>query len=178
MRCKPILFPLIFLLALGWAGSAAAERGIPGSHAQHPSRQESQRPRGAGSERPQGDVADHLRGDSRERLRADDRERLRGDLEQFSQQQPERAEIDRRRQYFRERAKERFRNADTNGNGLLNREELSRLNSNAAANFDEIDQDRDGELSEQEVAQILRNRLRPQFPRYRQPNPARPDSRD
>ena len=168
MRCKPILFPLIFLLALGWAGSAAAERGIPGPHAQHPSRQENQRPRGVGSERPQGDVADRLRGDTRERLRVDDRERLRGDLEQFSQQQPERAEIDKRRQYFRERAKERFRHADTNGNGLLNREELSRLNPNAARNFDEIDQDRDGELSEQEVAQILRARMQL---RYRQQNP-------
>lgn len=158
MRLKQTLFHLTFVLAFGWAGHAPAQPGMAGSNAPHHSRHESKR----------------LRGDTPERLRGDERERLRGDLEQFSQQQPERAEIDKRRQYFRERAKERFRHADTNGNGLLNRDELSRLNPNAARNFDEIDQDRDGELSEQEVAQILRKRmqLRSRQPYLNQaPNP-------
>ena len=143
MRLKQTLFYLTFVLAFGWASHAPADPDMTGPNAPHPSRHESKR----------------LRGGAPERLPGDERERLRGDLEQFSQQQPQRAEIDKRRQYFRARAKERFRHADTNGNGLLNREELSRLNPNAARNFDEIDQDRDGELSEQEVAQILRKRM-------------------
>lgn len=86
--------------------------------------------------------------------------RMRSDLERFSREQPRRGDFEKRRQFFRERARQRFHDADTDGNSLLNREEWTRLHPAAARNFDEIDQNGDGELSEQEVAQVLRKRIR------------------
>lgn len=106
-----------------------------------------------------------------------ERKRLRGDLERFSREQPPRGDIEKRRQVLRERAKQRFHDADTNSNGLLDREELTRLNPNAARNFDEIDHDRNGELSEQEVAQAMRQRMRLHDLRSMQPRPNRMPNR-
>ena len=91
-----------------------------------------------------------------------ERMRLRGDLEQFSREQPYRDKIEMRRRMLRERARLRFQHADHDGNGFLNREEASYFNRNAAKHFDRIDLDRDGELSEQEVGQALRHRMRRQ----------------
>lgn len=94
--------------------------------------------------------------------------RMRGDLERFSREQPRHGDFEKRRQVFRERARLRFHEADRNGNGLLDREELTRHHPNAANNFDEIDHNADGELSEQEVAQVLRQRMRQRAQRPRQ----------
>lgn len=104
------------------------------------------------------------------RLSNSERKRMRGDLERFSREQPRRGDFEERRRVFRERVKQRFDDADTNGNGLLNREELAGLNPNAAKNFDQFDHNADGELSEQEVAQALRQRMRQHSQRYRQQN--------
>lgn len=98
-------------------------------------------------------------------LSPSERMRMRGDLERFSQQHPHRARIEMRRQMLRERARRRFHDADLDGNGLLNRQELSQLNPNAARHFDQIDHDHDGELSEQEVGQAIRWRMKRQSPR-------------
>lgn len=93
-----------------------------------------------------------------------ERMRMRGDLERFSQEQPYREKIEMRRQMLRERGRQRFHDADRDGNGLLNRQELRHLNPNAAHHFDQIDRDRDGELSEQEVDQAMRRRMQRQDP--------------
>lgn len=93
-----------------------------------------------------------------------ERMRMRGDVERFSQEHPDRARIDKRRQMLRERAKRRFHEADHDGNGRLNRHELARQNPNAARHFEQIDRDRDGEISEFEFAQALRRRMRMQDP--------------
>lgn len=103
-------------------------------------------------------------------LSSSEHKRMRGDLERFSREQPRRGDFEKRRQIFRERARQRFQEADTDGNGLLNREELTRLSPNAAKNFDQIDRNVDGELSEQEVAQILRQRRRQHNQRASQHN--------
>ncbi len=102
------------------------------------------------------------------RLSDSERERMHGDLERFSQQQPQYEEIKKHRKELRERARQRFRAADTDGNGFLSREEFARMRPNAADHFDEIDQDHDGELSEQEVARFFRQRMRQQHQRARQ----------
>ena len=104
------------------------------------------------------------RGDHVHGLSTSERMRMRSDLERFSQEQPYREKIEMRRQRLRERSRQRFHDADRDGNGLLNRQELRHLNPNAAQHFDEIDRDRDGELSEQEVGQALRRRMRLQDP--------------
>lgn len=95
-------------------------------------------------------------------LSASERMRMRGDLERFSQQHPYRNHIEMRRQLLRERAKRRFLEADLDDNGFLNRQEFARHNPNAARQFDLIDRNRDGELSEMEVAQALRRHMRRQ----------------
>jgi len=97
-------------------------------------------------------------------LSPSERMRMRGDLERFSREQPYRDKIEMRRQMLRERGKQRFHDADRDGNGLLNRQELRQLNPNAARHFDQIDRDHDGELSEQEVGQAMRRRMRRQDP--------------
>jgi hypothetical protein len=85
-------------------------------------------------------------------------ENLRGDLDRYSRELYGQEYLDKRRQTFRDRAQERFRNADTNGNGRLDRAELSRMYPNAASHFDQMDRDGDGELSRLEVAQAMRQR--------------------
>jgi glycine/D-amino acid oxidase-like deaminating enzyme len=85
-------------------------------------------------------------------------ENLRGDLDRYSRELYGQEYLNKRRQIFRERAQERFRNADSDGNGRLSREELARLHPNAARHFDLIDTDGDGEVSPQEMAQALRKR--------------------
>lgn len=85
---------------------------------------------------------------------------MRSDLERFSREQLRRSDFEKRRKLLRERARQRFRDADTNRDGTLNREELARLNPGAANNFDQFDHDGDGELSEQEVARALRKHVK------------------
>lgn len=91
-----------------------------------------------------------------------ERMRMRGDLERFSREQPYRDKVEMRRRMLRERARLRFQHADQDGNGFLNREEASHFNPNAAQHFDRIDLDHNGELSEQEVGQAMRHRMRRQ----------------
>lgn len=88
-----------------------------------------------------------------------ERERLRGDLDQYSNELYGRDRLEKRRQFLRERAKQRFNEADRSGNGRLDREEFRRQYPNAARHFDRIDSDGDGEVSQAEVANALRTRL-------------------
>ena len=84
--------------------------------------------------------------------------RMRGELDRFSREQPQRGDFEKRRHIFRERARQRFHDADTNGNGVLSREEWARLNRGTAQRFDQLDLNGDGELSEHEVGQAMRRR--------------------
>lgn len=86
--------------------------------------------------------------------------RMRGELERFSHEWPRRGDFEKRRQMFRDRARQRFHDADTDGNGVLSREEWARLNRGAAQHFDQLDLNGDGQLSEHELAQALRRRAR------------------
>lgn len=57
-----------------------------------------------------------------------------------------------RRQAIRERARVRFVAADRDGDGHLSRDEAAQLRPFLAHHFDRIDTNRDGRLSEQELA--------------------------
>ncbi len=65
-------------------------------------------------------------------------------------------DFEARRQAIRERARARFAEADLNGDGLLNRDEMARLRPFLARHFDRIDTNHDGQVSEQELADALR----------------------
>ena len=99
-------------------------------------------------------------------LSSSEHQRMRSDLERFSREQLRRGDFEKRRNFLRERARQRFHDADTNGDGGLNREELARLNPGAARNFDQFDYNGDDELSEQEVAQALRKHLKQRYRNY------------
>lgn len=99
-------------------------------------------------------------------LSRSEHQRMRSDLERFSREQLRRSDFEKRRKLLRERARQRFHDADTNGDGGLSREELARLNPGAARNFDQFDHDGDNELSEQEVAQALRKSLKQRYRSY------------
>ncbi|NWG39570.1 MAG: hypothetical protein HXY27_06365 [Hydrogenophilaceae bacterium] len=93
------------------------------------------------------------------RLSNSEREDLRGDLDQYSNELYGRENLEKRRQFLRDRAIQRFRDADRSGNGSLDREELRRHYPNAARHFDRIDTDKDGEVTQAEMAKALRTRL-------------------
>lgn len=61
-----------------------------------------------------------------------------------------------RRQAIRERARTRYVEADSNGDGQLSRDELGRLRPMLAKHFDRIDTNGDGLASEQELVDALR----------------------
>lgn len=88
-----------------------------------------------------------------------ERETLRDDLDQYSNEIYGREQLERRRQFLRERARKRFNEADRSGNGLLDREEFERQYPNAAQHFDWIDANGDGEISPVELARALRARM-------------------
>lgn len=88
-----------------------------------------------------------------------ERERLRGDLDQYSNELYGRESLEKRRRFLRDRARQRFNEADQSGNGRLDREEFSRQYPNAARHFDRIDSDGDGELNQDEIAKALRARM-------------------
>lgn len=136
MALKQRQLSIALLLATGWIGPASAD----------PARHDFDRP-----------------GHASHSLSENERERMRSDLERFSHQLPGRAQIDKRRQLLRDRARQRFQDADTDHNGRLNRDELARLNPHAVRFFDRVDRDGDGELNLQEVAQALRARIRQQY---------------
>lgn len=98
-------------------------------------------------------------------LSSSEHQRMRSELERFSREQPRRSDFEKRREIFRERARQRFHEADTNADGVLSREELARLNPGAAKNFDQLDRNADGGLSEQEVAQAMRKHVRQRYKR-------------
>jgi Ca2+-binding EF-hand superfamily protein len=92
-------------------------------------------------------------------LTEDEREQLRGDLDQYSSELHEREKLEKHRQLLRDRAKQRFKEADKSGNGRLDRQEFSREYPNAARYFNWIDSDGDGEVSQIEIAKALRARI-------------------
>lgn len=88
-----------------------------------------------------------------------ERGRLRGDLDLYSNELYGREKLEKRRQFLRDRAIQRFHDADRSGNGRLDREEFSRHYPNAARHFNWIDSNGDGEVSQAEIARALRTRL-------------------
>lgn len=67
-------------------------------------------------------------------------------------------DFEARRQAIRERARARYVEADSNGDGQLSRDELGRLRPMLAKHFDRIDTNGDGQASEQELVDALRQR--------------------
>jgi Ca2+-binding EF-hand superfamily protein len=92
-------------------------------------------------------------------LTEDEREQLRGDLDQYSSELHDREKLEKHRQLLRDRAKQRFKEADKSGNGRLDRQEFSREYPNVARYFNWIDSDGDGEVSQIEIAKALRARI-------------------
>lgn len=92
-------------------------------------------------------------------LTEDEREQLRGDLDQYSSELHDREKLEKHRQFLRDRAKQRFKEADKSGNGRLDRQEFSLEYPNAARYFNWIDSDGDGEVSQIEIAKALRARI-------------------
>lgn len=92
-------------------------------------------------------------------LTEDEREQLRGDLDQYSSELHDREKLEKHRQLLRDRAKQRFKEADKSGNGRLDRQEFSLEYPNAARYFNWIDSDGDGEVSQIEIAKALRARI-------------------
>ena len=64
-----------------------------------------------------------------------------------------------RREAIRERARARFKEADSNGDRQLSREEMARLRPGLAQHFDRIDSNGDGLASEQELGDAIRKRV-------------------
>ncbi len=65
-------------------------------------------------------------------------------------------DFEARREAIRARARARFAEADLNGDGVLNREEMARLRPFLVRHFDRIDTNHDGQVSEQELTDALR----------------------
>ncbi len=84
--------------------------------------------------------------------------RLRHDVDAQTYRPGGNGEFEARRQAIRERARVRFSEADSNRDGQLNREEISRLRPGLAQHFERIDTNGDGLASEQEIIEALRNR--------------------
>ena len=74
-----------------------------------------------------------------------------------------------RREAIRERARARFDEADSNGDGQLSRSELERLRPMLARYFDRIDANGDGLASEQELANALRRQQQMRHDNFNRP---------
>ncbi len=83
---------------------------------------------------------------------------LRRDVDAGMQRPGGNGEFAARRQAIRERARARYNEADSNGDGQLSREEMARLRPAMAKHFDRIDANGDGLASEQEIVEALRMR--------------------
>jgi EF hand len=95
-----------------------------------------------------------------ERLTPEERRELRQDLDSLSREAyPRRPVLEHRLREARRRAIERFRQADINGDRVLDRTELERFNPRAARHFDAIDLNGDGVITPREIAEIYRERL-------------------
>ncbi|MBT9539486.1 EF-hand domain-containing protein [Thiobacillus sp.] len=68
-------------------------------------------------------------------------------------------DFEARREAIRERARARFKEADSNGDRQLSREEMTRLRPGMAQHFDRIDSNGDGLASEQELGDAIRKRM-------------------
>jgi hypothetical protein len=68
-------------------------------------------------------------------------------------------DFEARREAMRERARARFKEADSNGDRQLSREEMTRLRPAMAKHFDRIDRNGDGLASEQELGDAIRKRM-------------------
>lgn len=99
---------------------------------------------------------------------------LRRDLDAGMQRPGGNGDFEARRQAIRERARARFAEADRNGDGLLSREEVARLRPMLARHFDRIDANRDGQASEQELADALRRLHEMRREQFNRPAPRAP----
>lgn len=84
---------------------------------------------------------------------------LRRDVYESSRTPGANGDFAARRQEIRERARMRYREADSDGNGSLSRSELSALRPRLAEHFDFIDSNHDGQVTEREIAEAMRKRM-------------------
>lgn len=99
---------------------------------------------------------------------------LRRDLDESARKPGPGGEFEARRQAIRERASVKFREADTDGSGALNQSELSRLRPGLAQHFDFIDSNRDGQVTEREIAEAWKKRMQMRRQQSAQPDLNRP----
>lgn len=84
--------------------------------------------------------------------------RLRRDVDAAARRPAGNGAFEARRQAIRERARARYNEMDMNRDGRLSREEMARLHPALAKHFDQIDANGDGLASEQEIIDALRRR--------------------
>jgi hypothetical protein len=83
---------------------------------------------------------------------------LRRDVESSQARPGPGPDMQARRKAMRERAHARFAEADADGSGALSSEEMQRLNPDWAQHFSLIDDDRNGQVTELELAQAWKRR--------------------
>ena len=98
-------------------------------------------------------------------------QRLRSDLNANAQVYPNSEEVEQRRQQMLERMQQRFLEADEEGKGGLTREQLGQAYPRAAERFDQIDANRDGMVTPEEMLEA-RERMQRQIQVQREPQTA------
>lgn len=98
-------------------------------------------------------------------------QRLRSDLNANAQAYPNSEELEQRRQQMLERMQQRFMEADEEGKGGLNRQQLSQSFPRAAEHFDQIDANHDGMVTLEEMLEA-RERMQRQIQVQREAQPA------
>jgi len=78
-------------------------------------------------------------------------------------------DFEARRKAIRDRARARFKQADSNGDRQLSREEMAQLRPGLAQHFDRIDSNGDGLASEQELGDAIRKRMQMRHENMRPP---------
>ncbi len=116
-------------------------------------------------------VANALAADPVQGYQDEDWNRLRHDVTESTRRSETNGNFAARRQAIRDRARNRYLEADKDRNGSLNRNELSRQFPRLANHFDFIDSNHDGQVTEQEIAEALRKRMQQRRLQYdQQPN--------
>lgn len=81
---------------------------------------------------------------------------LRRDVNESARRPGANGDLAARRQAIRDRARTKYREVDSDGNGSLSRSELGALRPRLAEHFDFIDSNRDGSVTESEIAEARR----------------------
>lgn len=139
---------------------AFAAEGLPGATVRADSVQQSPE-RKAMRERCQADP-EKCRAEMqarREKWCADNPDRCREMKARMEQRREQcKANPEKCRQEMQERREERFKRADTDGNGMLSRAEVEKGMPRLAHHFDRIDTNKDGQISREEFAAARKTR--------------------